>query len=124
MRTLPGRLRHVPLRLKLMAGVVAVTLVALAAFDVVMVTSMRHYLLSQTDDNLHLAVTVTEPRLNSLVSKGLPLGAMPRNPLPSLPRNPPRPCHGIRPRPCHGIRSSGISISHSYPCAALRSCWS
>ena len=72
LRNLPGRLAHAPLRLKVMAGVVAVTLAALAAFDVGVVTTMHRYLLTQTDNNLHLALTQTEPRLSSLLSEGVP----------------------------------------------------
>ena len=44
-RTLPSRLLHAPLRLKVMAGVVAVTLLALTVFDVGVVITMRRYLL-------------------------------------------------------------------------------
>src|ERR1700677_2626724 len=62
-----GRLRHAPLRLKVMAGVVVVTLLALAAFDVGVFITMRRYLIAQTDDNLQMALTVTEPTMNSLV---------------------------------------------------------
>jgi two-component system, OmpR family, sensor kinase len=72
LRTLPSRLLPVPLRLKVMAGVVVVTLLALAAFDVGVCIAIRRYLLAQTDHNLHLALTVTEPTLNSLVSEGPP----------------------------------------------------
>jgi two-component system, OmpR family, sensor kinase len=79
-RSLPGRLRHVSLRLKVMAGVVVVTLLALAAFDVGVVIAMRRYLLAQTDNNLHVALTVTEPSLKSLISGGFP----------HPPRHPPR----------------------------------
>jgi two-component system, OmpR family, sensor kinase len=71
-RTLPRRLLGVPLRLKVMAGVVVVTLLALAAFDVGVVTIMRRHLLAQTDDNLRLALTVTEPRLHALLAEGVP----------------------------------------------------
>jgi two-component system, OmpR family, sensor kinase len=71
-RTLLSRLLRLSLRLKVMAGVVAVTLVALAAFDVGVFLTMRRYLLAQTDDNLQVALTVTEPTLHSLVSKGFP----------------------------------------------------
>jgi two-component system, OmpR family, sensor kinase len=60
----------VPLRLKVMAGVVAVTLLALAAFDVGAVIMMRRYLLAQTDNSLRQALTVTLPQLKSLVSGG------------------------------------------------------
>ncbi len=73
-RSLLSRRLHVPLRLKVMAGVVVVTLLALAAFDVGVVTTMRHYLLSQTGNNLHLALTETKPRLTSLVSEAVRSG--------------------------------------------------
>jgi len=84
-RSLLSRRLHVWLRLKVMAGVVVVTLLALAAFDVGVVTTMRRYLLTQTDNNLHLALTVTEPRLNSLVSEGFPSRSSPPSPLSSPP---------------------------------------
>jgi two-component system, OmpR family, sensor kinase len=63
---------NVPLRLKVMAGVVVVTLAALAAFDVGVVITTRRYLLTQTDNNLHQALTVIEPRLHSLLSERVP----------------------------------------------------
>jgi two-component system, OmpR family, sensor kinase len=69
-RTMAGRLRRAPLRLKVMSGVVAVTLIALAAFDVGAVATMRRYLLAQTDNSLQLAMTVTTPKLNSLLAGG------------------------------------------------------
>ena len=84
-RSLLSRRLHVRLRLKVMAGVVVVTLLALAAFDVGVVTTMRRYLLAQTDNNLQLALTVTEPRLNSLVSEGFPSPPSPLSPLSSPP---------------------------------------
>jgi two-component system OmpR family sensor kinase len=62
-RTLLKRLLRAQLRLKVMAGVVIVTLVALVAFDVGAVTTMRRYLLTQTDSNLHGALTLALPRL-------------------------------------------------------------
>jgi len=61
--TLLKRLLRAQLRLKVMAGVVIVTLVALVAFDVGAVTTMRRYLLTQTDSNLHGALTLAVPRL-------------------------------------------------------------
>jgi two-component system, OmpR family, sensor kinase len=61
------------LRLKVMAGVVVVTLVALVAFDVAAVATMRRYLLAQTDNNLQVALTLTTPRLNGILS-GRPAG--------------------------------------------------
>ena len=57
------RLLRAQLRLKVMAGVVVVTLLALVAFDIGAVTTMRRYLLTQTDSNLQGALTLTLPRL-------------------------------------------------------------
>ena len=57
------RLLRAQLRLKVMAGVVVVTLLALVAFDVGAVTTMRRYLLTQTDSNLHGALALALPRL-------------------------------------------------------------
>jgi two-component system OmpR family sensor kinase len=71
-RTLPSRVLHATLRLKVMAGVVAVTLLALTVFDVGVVITMRRYLLAQTDNNLQVALTVTKPTLSSLISEGIP----------------------------------------------------
>jgi two-component system OmpR family sensor kinase len=71
-RTLPGRLLHAPLRLKVMAGVVVVTLLALTVFDVGVVITMRRYLILQTDRNLQVALTLTKPTLGSLISEGIP----------------------------------------------------
>src|ERR1022692_2747358 len=67
-RALLRRLLRAQLRLKVMAGVVVVTLVALMAFDVGAVTTMRRYLLAQTDNNLQVALTLTTPRLNAFLS--------------------------------------------------------
>jgi len=60
------RLWRARLRLKVMAGVVVVTLAALTAFDVGAVTMMRRYLLGQTDDNLATALAVTKIQLRLL----------------------------------------------------------
>ena len=61
--TILRRLLRAQLRLKVMAGVVVVTLLALVAFDVGAVATMRRYLLTQTDSNLQGALTLTLPRL-------------------------------------------------------------
>ena len=66
-RTLIRRLLRAQLRLKVMAGVVVVTLVALVAFDIGAVTTMRRYLLAQTDNNLQAALTLTLPRLTAIL---------------------------------------------------------
>jgi two-component system OmpR family sensor kinase len=68
--SLVRRLLHTQLRLKVLAGVVVVTLVALVAFDVATVTTMRRYLLNQTDNNLQGALTLTLPRLAAIVAAG------------------------------------------------------
>ena len=62
-KTLLRRLLRAQLRLRVMAGVVVVTLLALVAFDVGAVAIMRRYLLTQTDGNLHGALTLALPRL-------------------------------------------------------------
>jgi len=46
------RLRHPMLRTRVLAGVLAVTLLALVAFDVAAVTALRGYLLGRTDQQL------------------------------------------------------------------------
>jgi two-component system, OmpR family, sensor kinase len=76
-RTRLSQLLYLPLRLKVMAGVVVVTLLTLAAFDVGAVTMTRRYLLNTTDNNLQLALSVTGPRLHSLLSEGVPATASP-----------------------------------------------
>ena len=67
---LARQLMQVQLRLKVMAGVVVVTLVALVAFDVGAVATVRRYLLGQTDNNLQVALTLTLPRLAAFLSAG------------------------------------------------------
>jgi len=79
---LARRLLRVQLRLKVLASVVVVTLVALAAFDVGAVTTMRRYLLAQTDGNLQVALDSTPPRLDSLLCPGPGCGRSRRTQLP------------------------------------------
>jgi two-component system, OmpR family, sensor kinase len=57
------------LRLRVMAGVVAITLVALAALDFAAVTVMRGYLLGTTRASLRQALSYTVPRLDVLVAQ-------------------------------------------------------
>jgi two-component system OmpR family sensor kinase len=64
----PRALLRAQLRLKVLAGVVVVTLAALVAFDIGAVTTMRRYLLAQTDSNLHGALTLTLPRLAAVLA--------------------------------------------------------
>ncbi len=61
------RLLRAQLRLRVMAGVVAVALAALAAFDIVAIDTMRSYLYAQTDQDLQVALSLTRLELPSLV---------------------------------------------------------
>jgi two-component system, OmpR family, sensor kinase len=61
------RTYRAPLRLRVMAGVVAVALIALVAFDTAAITTMRRYLLGQTDTALKTVLNVTRPQLGALV---------------------------------------------------------
>jgi two-component system OmpR family sensor kinase len=61
------RLLRAQLRLRVMAGVVIVMLVAIAAFDIGAVATMRRYLLGQTDQNLQVTLAMTRIQLPSLV---------------------------------------------------------
>jgi two-component system, OmpR family, sensor kinase len=68
------RLFRVQLRLKIMVGVVAITLIALAAFGIAAVTTMRHYLYGQTDNDLQAALNLTRGQLPLLVPGYAPAG--------------------------------------------------
>lgn len=68
------RLWRAQLRLRVMAGVVVVMLLAVAAFDIGAVATMRRYLLGQTDQNLQVTLAMTRIQLPSLVP-----GYQPRN---------------------------------------------
>jgi two-component system, OmpR family, sensor kinase len=61
------RLLRAQLRLRVLAGVVAIALTALVAFDIAAVTVLRGYLLTQTDETLQAVLTVTQPRLPVLL---------------------------------------------------------
>ena len=68
------RLWRAQLRLRVMAGVVIVMLLAIAAFDIGAVATMRRYLLGQTDRNLQVTLAMTRIQLPSLVP-GYPFAA-------------------------------------------------
>jgi two-component system OmpR family sensor kinase len=90
-RALLSRVLQAQLRLKVMAGVVVVTLAALVAFDVGAVATMRRYLLSQADSNLKVALTLTIPRLAAMLPAGvLPDPAVDRQGVPAESRGPDR----------------------------------
>jgi two-component system OmpR family sensor kinase len=76
-KALLKRLLRAQLRLRVMAGVVVIALVALVAFDVAAVATMRRYLLTQTDGNLHVALTLTVPRLPALLGVQASVGQQP-----------------------------------------------
>jgi two-component system, OmpR family, sensor kinase len=61
---LPGRPRWALLRTRVLAGVLLVTLVTLAAFDVAGVTALRSYLIGQTDSELRSVLAVASSREN------------------------------------------------------------
>ena len=61
------RLWRAQLRLRVMAGVVIVMLVAIAAFDIGAIATMRRYLLGQTDKDLQVALSMTRIQLPVLV---------------------------------------------------------
>ena len=77
-KALLKRLLRAQLRLRVMAGVVAITLVALVAFDVAAVATMRRNLLTQTDSDLHVALTLTVPRLPALLGVQASVGQQPQ----------------------------------------------
>jgi hypothetical protein len=58
---MPGSRRRLQLRTRVLAGVLAVTLLALAAFDVAAVSALRRYLVSQTDSRLLTVLSLYRP---------------------------------------------------------------
>jgi two-component system, OmpR family, sensor kinase len=61
------RLRRAQLRIRVLAGVVVVTLIALLVFDIAAVAAMRRYLVNQTDTTLQTVLAATRPRLPVLL---------------------------------------------------------
>jgi len=57
----PGRLRRAQLRTRVVLGVLAITLAALAAFDIAAVTALRGYLVGQTDAQLASVSRLYQP---------------------------------------------------------------
>jgi two-component system, OmpR family, sensor kinase len=58
LRRARGRLRRAPLRTRVLAGVLAVTLIALVGFDIAAVTALRGYLIGKTDSQLRQVLSV------------------------------------------------------------------
>lgn len=103
---LSRRLGRAQLRLRVMAGVVVVTFLAVAAFDIGAVATMRGYLIHQTDQNLQVALALTRVQLPVLVpgyqqftvagqvhrvSGGAGGGGLPRAAAAPAPANPAKP---------------------------------
>ncbi len=59
--------RRGKLRTKVVVGVLAITLVALAVFDFTAINVLRKYLIGQTDVTLRSALVQTQPRLGALL---------------------------------------------------------
>jgi two-component system, OmpR family, sensor kinase len=74
------RLLRAQLRVRVMAGVVLVTLVALAAFDIGAVAIMKRDLLGQTDGNLQSALHASLPAVVSVLGKVPGSGSRPDRP--------------------------------------------
>jgi two-component system, OmpR family, sensor kinase len=60
-------MRRPKLRVQVLAGVLAITLAALAAFDVIAITALHSYLVRQSGQRLQTALAVTQPKLNVIV---------------------------------------------------------
>jgi two-component system, OmpR family, sensor kinase len=76
-RAIPPSIRpltsRAQLRTRVLAGVLLVTLAALAAFDVAAVSALRRYLLAQTDSRLHAVLAMYRPGQTPV----LPVAKMP-----------------------------------------------
>jgi two-component system OmpR family sensor kinase len=71
----PSGPRRGQLRTRVVAGVLLITLLALAAFDFAAVTALRGYLLSQTDSQLQTVLTGRSPANLPLITKGFRIAA-------------------------------------------------
>ncbi len=58
---LAGKIRRPQLRTQVLAGVLLVTLAALAVFDVTAISELRRYLLGRTDANLETVIGLAQP---------------------------------------------------------------
>ena len=55
------------LRIQVLAGVLAITLFALAAFDVIAISALHGYLVRQSGQRLQAALTVAQPKANVII---------------------------------------------------------
>jgi two-component system OmpR family sensor kinase len=60
-------MRRPKLRIQVLAGVLAITLAALAAFDVIAITALHRYLVHQSGQRLQAALTVAQPKINVII---------------------------------------------------------
>ncbi len=83
-RARTGRARRNPprfqLRTRVIAGVLLVTVAALAAFDVAAVSALRRYLLAQTDSQLHAVLSLYRPGPIGVVTRAKPASSRIRPP--------------------------------------------
>ena len=63
--------RPIRLRTQVLAGVLSLTLLTLAAFDVTAVSVLHRYLLGRTDSNLRATLTMIQPRLEIMVAAAI-----------------------------------------------------
>jgi hypothetical protein len=67
--------RRPQLRTQVLAGVLLVTLAALAVFDVTAVSELRRYLLGRTDSNLATVLRLAQPVPDAVRARNVPPGA-------------------------------------------------
>jgi two-component system, OmpR family, sensor kinase len=62
------RIRPIRLRTQVLAGVLSITLLALAAFDIAAISALHRYLVGRTDSNLRATLTTIQPQLELMVA--------------------------------------------------------
>jgi two-component system OmpR family sensor kinase len=109
------------LRTQVLAGVLSITLLALAAFDIAAISALHRYLVGQTEQKLQSALVMTQPRVSVLLSaKGLVAvpGAYDIQFVPASPAERPvvfEYAAGVKPRPEAGV----IPATRQRPVTAL-----
>jgi two-component system OmpR family sensor kinase len=69
--------RPIRLRTQVLAGVLSITLLALAVFDIAAVSVLHRYLVGRTDSNLRATLTTIQPRLEVMVAAAMANGNHP-----------------------------------------------
>ncbi|MGN6794884.1 MAG: ATP-binding protein [Streptosporangiaceae bacterium] len=80
---LARKIRRPQLRTQVLAGVLLVTLAALAVFDVAAISELRRYLLNRTDANLETVLRLAQPVPRTVHVRNIPPG-QPRRLIPPL----------------------------------------